>query len=258
MLASALAILLLGRAPAFGALEPLDATHAAVLSALNAQKLADGCSPEDQRKAAAGTGIKRLGSAGGRDVILAAVQLSCVCGNVNCPFLVLRLDQRAPAVLYTTYAYAVTPFGARDPLPSLRAQSHDSALVSYETVAAYKNGAYADVSSVRVRSDNGERKPNGVPIRFKPGASSADLRGTVSLGWGDDYAFDAVRGQTVTIGGVVAAKPVRVMLSWANAAKTIELHPGVGVTLPQSGSYSLLVDGEGETPAAYSLRFAIR
>jgi len=253
-----LAAFALAAAPLLAVAAPLDAEHQAVLTAMDAQKIDDGCSRADAQQAAGGADIKRLGSVSGHEVILAGVHGSCLCGNINCPFFVVQLDGASPAVLFNTIAIDVKPFGAADPLPKLRSQAHDSALIAIETVAAYNGGKYVNTGSWRVRGDTGERKPLDVPIRFATGASSAQLHGAISIDWGDSYSFEAQQGQHVTIDSVVSSKPLTLSFYPAETGVYVELHPGVAVALPKTGKYSLLIDNVSDKAATYSLRFSIR
>ena len=236
----------------------LDATRVALGKALGDDLIA-GCTPAERRSVLHDADIAPLGTLAGRRVVLANPHGACICGNVNCPYVVLRLDPGGhAAVLLSTFAYAVAPVGKAQPLPNLRELAHDSALVSDETTDAFRDGKYVAVGSARVRGDNGDRKANALPVRFAPGTSSAVLRGSVSLGWYDEYAVSALAGQRVTIGDVRAPAKLTFSLSNRATAKSIALEPGVPAALPASGTYLLHVDAGSDETQAYRATITIR
>lgn len=235
---------------------PLDAAHATLLHALAGETLTDGCSAAEQRAATASAAFTWLGRIDGSDVVLASVHGSCMCGQVNCPWFVLRLGG-TPAVLLSTIAFAVDPVRGAETLPRLRERSHDSALVTDETVDAFRGGRYVTLETARVRGDNGAHKPNAVPVRFVPG-SSARLRGNVATGWYDEYAVVARRGQRLAIAGVQSPAHVEVTLFGPAESQPVDLRPGVPVTLKQSGTFLIHVDNDSENGAPYALTLSIR
>jgi hypothetical protein len=215
---------------------------------------ASGCSPAELRAIVQKAGVTPLGTIGAARVVLAAVSGSCICGNVNCPYVVLRLDGDRGTVLLDTYAYSVEPAGTARPLPNLREVAHDSALVSVSTTDAYRDGKYVVVDTQRVRGDTGESKPDTVPVRFAPGTSSAVVRGRISAGWYDQYTFAAAAGQRLTVTGPGA---FTYSLSVESADRPIDVLPGHAVTLPTSGRYRLLVDGASDAEQAYRATITI-
>jgi hypothetical protein len=234
---------------------PLDGPHAAVLNVLQHDTM--GCDPAEVRAAAAGADLTRLGRVGGSQVVLASLHQPCLCGNVNCPYFVLRLDPGKPRLLYSTYGFTLTTLAAA-PLPTLVVRAHDSALITDETVAAYRNGKYVDQAYARVRGDNGARKPNDVPVRFAAGASAATLRGSASTGWYDSYAFDAQAGQRLTVGGAHAKGKIVVNLLGPEPAGPLTVVLDQPLVLPKTGSYHLQVEVAAENDVPYSLTLAIR
>jgi hypothetical protein len=213
-----------------------------------------GCSAAELRTIVQKADLSILGTIGESRVVLAAVSGLCICGNVNCPYVVLQLDGARSTVLLDTYAYAVGVVGKERPLPNLREVAHDSALVSVTTTDAYRNGKYVGIDTQRIRGDTGESKPDSVPVRFALGSSSAVLIGRVSEGWYDQYTFAAAAGQRITIGGPAA---LTYSLSVKSSDKPIDLLPDLAVTLPKGGRYRLLVDGAGETEQAYRATITI-
>lgn len=237
---------------------PVDArTDAATQLALTQALGGDGsgCTAAELHGIVQKADIKTLGTIGSSRVVLASVFGSCLCGNVNCPFVVLRLDGDRNSVLLDSYGYAIAPIGKELPLPNLREVAHDSALISIATVDAYRNGKYVAIDTQRVRGDTGEGKPDSVPVHFVPGSSSAALHGRVSEGWYDQYTFAALPGQRLTISGPDA---LTYSLSGGPSEQSISLLPGHAVKLPKGGHYRLLVDGDGETIRAYRATITIR
>jgi hypothetical protein len=212
------------------------------------------CAAAELRAIVQKADVSILGTIGQSRVILASVGGSCICGNVNCPYVVLRLDGARSSVLLHTYAYEVGPFGKERPLPNLREVAHDSALVSVTTTDAYRNGKYVAVDTQRVRGDTGESKTDTIEVHFAPGTASAVVRGRVSEGWYDQYTFAAAAGQRITVGGPPA---LSYSLSVDSSGEPIDLRPGVAVTLPKSGRYRLLVDGAGDAEQAYRATITI-
>jgi len=234
----AAAAFLLVAAVAAGSLDP---ARVAVAHAL-ADDFSPGCAANELRAAVRDASISTLGMVAGRKVVLASVESSCICGNVNCPFYVLRLGA------------GNTPAGHAAPLPNLREIAHDSALVSDETIDAFRDGKYVAIASARIRSDTGARKANAIPVHFAPGTSLAVLSGSVSEGWYDEYALVAARGQHITIAG-----PAGLNYELTNqTSRPIALRPGVTVTLPAGGTWLLQVDGGGDSGQAYRATVTIR
>jgi hypothetical protein len=238
----------------------LDAAHAAVRRAMAAGGDSTSCSAAELTSIASDASIRPLSATGPRNVVLATVGGSCICGNVNCPYYVLQLGPAGTSrVLLSTYAYDVHGFGNARPLPQLRESAHDSALVTVETIDAFSGGRYVPVSSARVRGDTGERKGNAIPVRFAPGTSSAVLTGLVSTGWYDEYAITAARGQDLTIGALRVPAGTTFGLIPRNGSGTpIDLRPGVATPLPASGSYLLMVDTDSESSQTYRATVTIR
>ena len=240
--------------PSLASAAALPADRAAVLHAIDADGA--GCSAAETAEMTRKAQITPLGAVGGRRVILAAVQSTCICSNVNCPYYVVREDPGARSdVFLTSYAYELTPVDKALPLPNLRELSHDSALVSNETIYTFRGDTYRTLSSARVRGDNGTRKANQLPVHFAPGASSAELTGTVSPGWYDEYALSAVQGQHISI----AAPPgFTFRLTNRSGGQSIGLIRGQSVILPASGTYLLHVDTTGDGDRSYRASITIR
>ena len=236
---------------------PLDAPHAAVLSVLSTGYDAAGCDAAQRRSLAANASIRKLGRAGGDDVVLAAVYGSCICGAQNCPYYAIRLTPGKPRVLLSAFGIDARTTGVATPLPGLVILAHDSAMVADETTYAYRDGEYVATASARVRQNDHARKTD-VPVRFAAGASSAQLHGTVSTGWYDVYTFDAAKGQRLAIDRVRSKAKLTVVLVGPGSAQPVTLRPGVLTPLPQSGTYRLQIDNDSEDDVRYALSLVIR
>ena len=242
---------------AFLSASQLDAAHAALYDVLAHGTDGGGCNAAQLRKAAATAPIRPLGSAGGDRVVLAEVFEPCICGAQNCPFYVLRAGAGKPRVLVSGYAISVKTKPAPQ-LPTIVARMHDSAMVIDESTYTYRNGAYAVTDSARIRGDTEARKPNAIPVRFTAGSSSANLHGSVSIGWYDSYAFDASKGQKLLIDGVRSKAKLTLQLVVPGTDTFGDVRPGVPFTLPKTGTFRLNVDTDSETDVPYALTLAIR
>jgi hypothetical protein len=234
---------------------PLDARHAAVLDAITSEGSAMGCTPAQLRAAAADADIRPLGRTGDNDVVIVHVSGGCLCGAHNCPIYALELTAAKLRVLMSTYGYGLSLL-AGTPLPRIVVRGHDSALVSDEETYAYRGGRYVEVGSARVRGDTGARKSD-FAVRFPPGASSAQLHGSASIGWYDAYTFDAAKGQRLLIDGVRSGAKISLSL-FGPGGKPLDLRAGALVTLPAGGRYQLHVDNDAEHDESYAMTLAIR
>jgi hypothetical protein len=240
----------------FAAESPLDARRAALQALIVRSGDAGGCDDAHLRAAVAQASFQRLGTIGGDEVVLAAVDDPCICGAQNCPYYVVRFGRPA-RMLYATYGLTVSTKPAV-PLPNLVITAHDSALVTDVTTAVYRGGQYVDGSSARVRGDTGAMKADDLPIHFAPGASSAVLRGRASSGWYDQYAFTAVKGQQLTVSGVHAPGQVRIAVLAFGGGQIGDITIGEPYTLPKTGRYFMQVEPDADHDVPYSLTFAIR
>jgi hypothetical protein len=245
-------------AAALVAASPLDAPHAALLAVVSASQDAGACAPAQLRKAVADASIRSLGRVAGDEVVLATIVAPCICGAQNCPYYAVRLTPGKPRLLLDAFGIDVRDADRARPLPGLIVAAHDSAMITDETTFAYRNGGFTGVSSERVRGQDHARKPQAIPVRFAAGASSAPLRGTISLGWYDVYSFDATKGQRLTVDGVRSRAKVRLTLFGPESAQYANLQAGVPFRLPGTGTYRVQVDSDSEAGVPYALRLAIR
>ena len=258
MIRLALAALL---AVTLGAASAPDPARSALRHAISGD-LDAGCTGAELATIVDGAGLTTIGHVGGQRVVLANLQGACICGNVNCPYLVLQVNPALPTasrVLLSTYAYEVAPVGNARPLPNLRELAHDSALVSDETTDAFRTGRYISAAVYRVRGDTGQRKANEVPVHFAAGASSAPLTGRISAGWYDNYVFSAGKSQRLTISGVHGPTDITFgIVAHRGTGTAIDLTPGVPAVLPLSGDYTLHVDTGSQDDQAYRATVTIR
>ena len=169
-------------------------------------------------------------------------------------------EAASPKTLLVTSAYDIKTLPSPgDPLPKLREDAHDSALITIVSIDAYRGERYQPVDVYRQRNDTGARKPDTIAVRFASGTSSARLSGSVSTGWYDSYTFDANRAQTLTIGDVASKGKllITVEIPQQNGA-SLPVTLGVPVKLPASGTYRVLVDTDSEADQRYALTLSVR
>jgi len=235
---------------------PLDARHTAVLKAISGDSNAMGCTPAQLRAVAMDADIRPLGRVGGDDVVVAHLSGGCLCGEHNCPVYALQLTAGTPHVLMSTFGYGLSTHAAA-PLPRIVVRAHDSALVIDEETYEFRGARYVEVASARVRGDTGARKSD-VAIRFAPGASSARVHGSASIGWYDAYTFDAAKGQRLLVDGVRSSAKLTLTLFGPGGTAFDTLRPGSPFVFPAAGRYQLHVDVSDEADVPYALTLAIR
>ena len=92
----------------------------------------------------------------------------------------------------------------------------------------------------------------------QPGASSANLHGTASLGWYDDYSFAANAGQKLLIDHISSRAKTSLTLYGPDQSPISGLRPGVPFALPRTGTYHVWIENGSETDVPYTLTLAIR
>jgi hypothetical protein len=233
-------------------------SRASVASAIAASGVADGCSRADTAMAVDSSDARRIGTLAGDPLVLIAVQAPCLCGNVNCPYLVARIHAGTATSLLVMDAYQVDVVPVGEPLPRLREESHDSALLHTQTIHPFRNGAYVTISTLRVRADTGESRPESIPIHFDPGASSIELRGTVDADWGDNDTFVAAAGQVLSVNGI-SPRGIWVYLTPADRTpSSIELASGTPIVLHAGGIYGLAIGTHSDGRTPYQIKLRIR
>jgi hypothetical protein len=233
------------------------AARAALATVLaNDREFGDTCTPAQQRTIVGAALFRTLGRLDGDDVVLATIYNPCICGAQNCPYYVLRVAPGRPRELLATMGITLGTQPA-SPLPRLVVRMHDNAATAAETTYAYRDGAYAVVQSLRYRWSDKAHKPNSIPVHFAAYASSALLRGSVSLSWYDTYEFAANGRQQLVIDAVVSKAPLRLTLSGPGNTY-VTLTAGKPYALPASGTYHVQVDNDAEQDTPYALRLAIR
>lgn len=244
-----------------GATAPLDRAHAPLLAVLaHDHDVMGSCSPDQLRTAAMTAGVRVIDFVPGGELILYAVQHQCLCGAQNCPYYVVRLSTKAkpPLLVFKTYGIDVRAAGRTGAITDLVVDMHDSALVTDETRYIYAYGKYQPLRSERIRNTDHARKRDGIAVLFAPGASSARLHGTASLGWYDSYAFDAAKGQRLLVDGVRSSAKITLTLFGPDGSAVDGLRAGSPLVLPAAGRYQLHVDVSDEEDVPYALTLAIR
>ncbi|HEX3548923.1 MAG TPA: hypothetical protein VHT53_01000 [Candidatus Elarobacter sp.] len=235
----------------------LDAAHAALVTALRADHAERRCGELPLQRVAASASIRPLGRAGRDRVVLAELHEPCICGTQNCPFIAVRLA-KPPRVVLSTWGIGARAVPRAGSPPDLIVGEHESVGVLYETRWVFRGGAYTATGAERVRALDGARKPDTVTVRFRPGATSARLHGTIAQDWYDGFAFTARRGQEVAVGRVRSAQPVVLTLFGPRDGDVVRLRAGVPFALPRSGRYGFWVESASVADTPYALTLAIR
>lgn len=142
-------------------------------------------------------------------------------------------------------------------------------LPTHDTIATILESAYVWNGDVFVFSPAlshlydvalSERRPYQIPLRMTNGTYAGTLSGTVAENFGDDYSFTARAGQTVTL-ELTSYDPRRPVVLLTIGDRTIADVAGSqrwSGKLPASGSYVLMVYGEGDPDATELSKYAIR
>lgn len=191
------------------------------------------------------------------------VELSgpCTCGMVNCSIFLYRqsasgyeliLDDAAGLgleVLKTsTNGYA-----------DLKVEARENAASTSTTYYKFDGKQYREGRSTITRVDTGETKPASRRVQFKRGMSSTTIQGTVSVALSDTLIVGARAGQTMTIQLTAPRKSIRFMLmTYKNTDSLADNTRSWTGTLPQTGDYLILVEGDGEKSSPYSMTITIK
>jgi hypothetical protein len=181
----------------------------------------------------------------------------CLCSAVNCPEWVYRRDGERLVLLLKDSGFGLavaseSHHGWRDVIVS----GHDSALVSFHNRHQFDGRRYRLVEQTVENMDTGETKPAQRPIRFARGASGAEYRGKVALGFPDTYTLRAHAGQTMVVR--ITGKAQLNLMQRNGGRPLADATDHFEGKLPADGEYWLLVDGSGEEPSEYRMTVEIR
>jgi hypothetical protein len=181
---------------------------------------------------------------------------SCVCGNVNCKVAVFERDGNAYRPVLSDYGFdwKVRPDG------TAVVTSHDSADVVFRTSYGWNGKIYEVSAREMVYLPSNVAKPAVRDVTFAPGTSSEVIRGNaLTLGFEDHWSFAAREGQTLTLTlmkrdphfGSFAVRSDEATLGTASSGS-------LQLTLPQSSTYEIVVEGADASFSSYVLNVTIR
>ena len=219
-----------------------DARHASLLVMMQREGVCGDAPAEICAQAAQTAQIRPLGSMRGATVALVSFAFdNQICGNVNCPYLVVAFQNGDAKKLLWADGYDIT-VGTESPLPSLRVIAHDSNDTSYISRYQWRNGEYDRVEYLRERLDTGETRPASVPVIFARGTSSAVVKGSVTHYWSATFDIVARSGQQLVVSNVRSADPLQIMLDGPDGLPVAaNVAAGTAYALSDSGTYQLSV-----------------
>lgn len=219
-----------------------DARHASLLVMMQREGVCGDAPEAVCAQAARRAEIQPLGSIRGASIALVSFEFdNAICGNVNCPYLVVAFQRGDARKVLWADGYAVT-VGRESPLPSLRVTSHDSADTNYISRYEWRSGRYVRVEYLRERLDTGETRPASIPVAFARGASSATVHGSVTHYWSETFDVVARSGQRLVVSNIRSADPLQIMLDGPDGLPlVVNVAAGTPYLLSSSGTYQLTV-----------------
>lgn len=191
------------------------------------------------------------------------VELSgpCTCGMVNCSIFLYRQS----ATGYELILDGAAGLGlevlktSSNGYADLKVEARDSAASTSATIYKFDGKKYREGRSTITRVDTGETKPASRRVQFKRGMSSTTIQGTVSLVLSDTLIVGAQAGQTMSIQLTAPRKSIRFMVMTYKTTNSLadNTRSWTG-TLPETGDYIILVEGDGDKSSPYSLTISIK
>ena len=185
----------------------------------------------------------------------------CVCGAVNCAIYIYRQTPRGyELILDGASGYGIDELktSSRGYLDVLVTARNNLATAS-ETTYKFDGKQYRETSARLVNPETGENKPAYRRVQFKRGMSSATLTGKVNITMPDMYIVGARAGQVMTVQLTAPNKSVRFMLMSPKPATLFDdkRRSWTG-TLPEDGDYTIIIEGDAERDASYSMTLSIK
>ena len=190
------------------------------------------------------------------------VQLSgmCACGAQNCTIYLYRSTGQG----YESMLEGASGLGiellrtSTNGYTDFQINAHDSAATESRTVYKYDGRRYREAQTRIVNLESGESKPATRRVQFRRGSSSATVQGKASLVLPDTLLVGARAGQVMTVQLTSAQKSVTfsVMSPISTSLIADNTRRWTG-TLPESGDYSILVDGD-ERGGTYTMTITIK
>jgi hypothetical protein len=190
------------------------------------------------------------------------VQLSgmCACGAHNCTIYLYRAtDQGFESILEGASGLGIEFLRtSTNGYTDLQINAHGSAVTESRTRYKFDGKKYREGQTTVADLETGESKPSSRRVQFARGASSATVRGRVTLALPDTWLVGARAGQVMTVQLTAANKSVKFFISTPDSAKilTDDTRSWTG-TLPDTGDYYIIVDA-GERGATYSMTISIK
>ena len=191
------------------------------------------------------------------------VELStpCTCGMVNCSVFLYRQS----ATGYELILDGAAGLGVEvlktstNGYADVKVEARENAASTSSTIYKFDGKQYREARTTITRTDTGETKPASRRVQFKRGTSSTTIQGTVSLVLSDTLIVGARAGQTMTIQLTAPRKSIRFMLMTYKTTDSLadNTRSWTG-TLPETGDYLILVEGDGEKSSPYTMTITIK
>jgi hypothetical protein len=196
----------------------------------------------------------------GEQMIVATATDPCLALGQSTRIMIFRVGPQR----YTRVLSSVTLPGLAhiDPNGTVTLPTHESMEVIFEATYVWNgmNYTFAPLRSHRYDVALAERRPDEIPVRLARGTTTT-LSGTVAYNFGNDYVFDAVAGESLTIELKDTGMRPAVALYYENEFSSVvdlDARRSWSGTLRRSGSYHLLVSGADESAARKPSRYHIR
>jgi hypothetical protein len=140
--------------------------------------------------------------------------------------------------------------------------ANDGASVTLRMTYLFDGTSYRVVRAEKVYADTGEVKPLSISLHFAPGTSALSVSGRVYRAFGDSYSLAAKAGQTLSVRTVPGRGKLSLRVSSPSGADLTNGRSGNGYRgyLPQSGKYTIVVEGANDdsTASTYTMTIGVR
>lgn len=191
------------------------------------------------------------------------VELSgtCMCGMVNCSIYLYRQTASGYESILdgaAGYGYALLKTSSNG-YADVQVEARENAASLSRTIYKFDGKQYREARSTITRQDTGESKPASRRLQFQRGASSITVRSRVSLALPDTFVIGARAGQTMSVQLTAPSKSVKFMLMTSKTTTSLadNTRSWTG-TLPETGDYIILVEGDGDKSSPYAISISIK
>jgi len=185
----------------------------------------------------------------------------CVCGAVNCSIYIYRQTSGGyELILDGASGYGIDELktssnGYLDVLVTAR----NNLATASEATYKFDGKQYRETGARLVNPETGESKPAYRRVQFKRGTSSATLSGRVNITMPDMYIIGARAGQVMTVQLTAPNKSVRFILMTPKPTSLFDdKRRSWSGPLPENGDYTIIVEGDAERGATYSMTVSIK